>query len=64
MEWIVEYKDRIFNELKHRAYPYIDNTGCLTDPYKLWYKDYCQDGDGTFYEYLGAEYVEEHTKEE
>lgn len=61
MRWIVEFKDKIFNEIKHREYPYIDNKGHLTNPYKLWYRDYCQDYDNIFYEYLGVEYVEEHT---
>lgn len=55
MRWIVKYKDRLFDKIKYREYTYVDNRGRVTNPYMLWCRDYCQDNDSSFYDYLGAE---------
>ena len=59
MKWIVKYKDKLFDKIKYREYTYVDNRGRVTNPYMLWRRDYCQDNDSLFYDYLGVEYVED-----
>ena len=54
MKWIVKYKDRLFDKIKYRVYPYVDDRGHVTNPYMLWCRDYCQDNDSLFYDYLGT----------
>lgn len=53
MLWKVKYSD-ILDKEKFIFYPYLDNTGCITDPYQLWYNEFKAAGKDVD-TYLGAE---------